>query len=392
MLPEKNLCIYFDNNATTRLLPEIREELHTLIDTPYGNPSSPNSYSDFSRKILLKSREMISHFLKCFPDQIIFTSGASESNTMILNSVLNYSNKNKCIITTPSEHASVKENCRYYESLGIKIKILGIDSNGLIDISELASFIEEYKPSLVSIGWASNETGVIQPIEEISKICRNFDTLFHTDASQFIGRGEINLNSTQVDFLTFSGHKLHAPQGIGGLFIRNPGTFHSLIRGGEQEHGLRSGTENVIGISGLGKAIEIRMSNFEKTIVKLTELRNYFESSIKNMISDVIINGYGVDRTPNTSNIMFIGVDGQALMAQLDIAGVICSQTSACTSMIPEPSETLRAMGLSVEEAFSSLRFSFAVDNTFEEIDQACLLIKEKVEVIRNFYALRGVV
>ena len=392
MLPAKKTSIYFDNNATTRLLPEVREALHNIIDTPFGNPSSPHSYSDYSRSILQKSRGYISQFLKCFPDQIIFTSGASESNTTIFNALSLKPDTKHSIITTPSEHSSVTENCRFLGFRDTDIRVLQINRSGVISLTELADLIEECTPTLISIGWASNETGVIQPIKEITEICKIKGILFHTDASQYIGRGEIDLSAENIDFLSFTGHKLHSPQGIGCLYVKNPDSMHCLIRGGEQEHGLRAGTENIIGIAGLGKAINLRMRTLDQSLKKLKKLRNHFEKSIVSSIPNVIINGVMEERTPNTSNITFSGIDGRALLAQLDIAGVICSQTSACTSMIPEPSETLRAMGLSVDEAFSSLRFSFAVDNTMDEVDRACVLIKEKIEVIRKFYVLRGAV
>ncbi len=392
MLPEMDSSIYFDNNATTRLIPEVIEELEKVIVTPYGNPSSAHSFGDFSRKIIQNARNNVSLLLGCNDDQIMFTSGASEANLTVLQNVLNRNDVAKCIITSPSEHSSIKENCAFLSFKGFHVIELSLDSNGIVNIDQLKKIVEEHDISLVTIGWANNETGVIQPIEEIATICKESNIPFHTDASQFFGRGKIDVSKLNIDFLSFTGHKLHAPQGIGALYVKTPKMFIPLQRGGEQEHHMRAGTENVLGIAGLGKAIELRIRDFEDSQQRLQYLRDYFEKSIEKQIDGIRINGKKTLRTPNTSNIQFCGIDGRALVAQLDMADVYCSQTSACTSMIPEPSATLRAMGLSVDEAFASIRFSFAIDNTFEEIDRAVAIIKEKVETIRRFYNLRGAI
>lgn len=385
MLPVINSDIYFDNNATTRLLPEVKRTLTETINTSFGNPSSPHSFGDYSRDVIRNCKDSIAEILNCTTTQLILTSGATESNLSIFNSIIQSKNK-KTIITTPSEHSSVSENVNFLQSKGFNTHVLEININGLINLTELEDLLKQQDTVLVSIGWASNETGVIQPIKEISELCKKYNSLFHTDASQFVGRGKIDLQQINIDYLSFTGHKLHAPQGVGVLYIKNINNFTPLFRGGEQENGLRSGTENIIGISGLGSAIELRNKNLQNSINKLREIRDYFESTITKQIKDITINGSESDRVPNTSNILFHDIDGKALMAQLNMEGVYCSQTSACTSMIPEPSKTLRAMGLSVDDAFASLRFSFAIDNTLEEVDNACSIIKEKVENIRKFY------
>lgn len=390
VLPEMNSEIYFDNNATTRLLPEVKLALIETINNSIGNPSSPHSYGDYSRDIIRGCKEEVSQLLNCSEKNIVITSGATESNLSIFNS-LTYSDI-RTVITTPAEHSSVSENVNTLNSKNYNTHILKINKNGIIDLIELKELLIQNSNTLVSIGWASNETGVIQPIKEISELCKKYNALFHTDASQFVGRGKIDLSSLNIDFLSFTGHKIHAPQGIGVLYIKNRNTFTPLFRGGEQENGLRSGTENIIGISGLKTAIKLRNKDLESSIIKLREIRDYFESVIKKNIKDITINGAKSARVPNTSNIHFHNIDGKALLAQLNMEGVYCSQTSACTSMIPEPSKTLRAMGLTVDEAFASLRFSFAIDNTLEEVDNACSIIKEKVEKIRKFNLIRGAV
>lgn len=392
MFPEMKNGIYFDNNSTTQLLPEVKEEIINLLNTSIGNPSSPHSLSDNSRNIILKCKLNISKLLGCNSDNIILTSGATESNLSVLLNILNNNTIKRTIVISPSEHASIKGNCEHLLTKGYSLHCLKLDTNGLISLNELENILKSDDTALVSIGWSSSETGVLQPIKEISKLCVKYLVQFHCDASQYVGRGEIDLDSIDIDYLTFTGHKLHAPKGIGCLYLKDKHKFISIFRGGSQENGLRSGTENIIGILGLSIAIEARLNSFKSHIEKIKKIRDYFEDSIKREIQSITINGEKTERSVNTSNITFHGIDGRALLAQLDNEDIYCSQTSACTSMIPEPSETLLAMGLSVDDAFASLRFSFSIGNTFEEVDKACSIIKKKVENIRRFYNYRGVI
>ncbi len=390
--PDESLNIYLDNNATTKLLPEVRTRIMEIISESYGNPSSPHSYANFSRKIIEDSRNQIAEILNSDSRKILFTSGATESNRSVFYQLTRAPAHQKAIITTPSEHASVKFNSQLLSTQGFKVIELSINNNGVINISELRKIFETEDVALVSVGWASNETGVIQPVNKIGELCSQYNAYFHCDASQYIGRGTIDLKKVKIDFLSFTGHKLHAPQGIGVLYIRSPERFIPLFGGGEQEYRMRAGTENIIGIAAIGKAIEIRRKKLRESIDYLRKLQSYFEGRMKSLISDLCVNGESTNRTPNTSSITFEKIDGRALMGQLDMVGIYCSQTSACTSMIPEPSETLLAMGLTVDEAFASIRFSFAVDNTRKEIEIAVGVIADKVKNIRKFYDLRKAV
>jgi len=245
--------------------------------------------------------------------------------------------------------------------------------------------LKQSKVSLVSIGWVNNETGVIQPIREVSSLCREYQTPLHVDASQAVGRIDINLDDIVIDYLVFTGHKLHAPKGIGGLISKNLKMLKPVIWGGEQQNRLRAGTENLLGIHALGAALDARKRSMKEIQKQLTTLRDMFESSLLARIPEAYINGAIDRRVCNTSNICFGPIDGRAIVAQLDNAGVICSQTSACTSQIPEPSPTLLSMGLSEENAFGSIRVSFGVDNTIEEVEDAIPLFDEVITRIKKF-------
>jgi len=379
---------YVDNNATTRLLPPVREELERIIHTSYGNPSSPHSQARFGRDLIDDARGMVSQFLGALPEQIIFTSCGSESNSIVLQSVLKGEKfKGDTVVTTSVEHSSVKNNIAFLEKYGYKVFFLPVDHRGIIDIDKLAVLLKTYDVAIVSVIWAHNETGVIQPLEKIVELAHMYGALVHTDAAQLVGRQKLSLRDYNVDFLTFTGHKLHAPKGIGVLYAKDKDYLLPLIIGGEQEFGLRAGTENILGIGALRIAIEERIKNFDESLKKLKILRDSFEVKVIERISDVKINGNTEMRTPNTSNLMFKNLDGRAIVARLDMEGIICSQTSACTSQIPEPSLTLRAMGLSEDEAFGSIRFSFGVDNEEEQIEEIVERLEVIVKSLRQFNA-----
>ncbi len=383
-MPEISTDYYFDNNATTRLTTTVKNSMIKLLSTPYGNPSSPHSFAEHSRCVIESARDEVSKFLHCESNSIIFNSGASEGNSTVLQSLLSYSGK-KVLITTATEHASVSQNAEYLASQGVKTVIIPVDSNGIIDTKKYENALKETGAKLVSFGLVNGETGVLQDIERLAIIAKEQGSWFHTDASQAVGRIKIDLSTAKIDLLTFTGHKLHAPQGVGVMFARNKDFVRPLLYGGEQELNLRAGTENILHIYALETALSERKENWLELTKKLSVLRNQFETEVLNKIPDVIVNGADVERVPNTSNIMFQGVDGQALLAQLDQKGIYCSQTSACTSMIPESSKTLRAMGLSVDDAYSSLRFSFAVDNTKDEVSEAVSILSEVVSHLRMY-------
>ena len=379
MLPENSTSIYFDNNASTNLSPPVIEDIQKLIASPLGNPSSAHSYADYSRRLIRESRSIIAQFLHCPESSVLFNSGATEGNTTVLQSLLAISGAKK-LITTKTEHASIWKNAEYLESQGIEVDWLDVDANGIIDIEQYKAALKSKGTKLASVIWANGETGVLQNIPDLALLAKERGALFHTDASQAIGRIEIDLDKSEIDFLTFTGHKLHAPKGIGVLFARNQNNLSPLLLGGDQESKLRAGTENVLHIHSLAVAIDDRFKNWNLHINSLKNLRDSFESKLMEALPHVEINGSSSDRAPNTSNVRFTGIDGPALLAQLDIANLYCSQTSACTSMMPEPSRTLRVMGLSEDEAFSSLRFSFAITNTLEEIYEGIFRIGKAAE------------
>lgn len=381
-----NKAIYFDNNATTHLLTEVKQEIERIIHSEYGNPSSPHSQADFGRQLIESARNSVASLLSTSSDRILFTSCGSESNSMVFNTVLNgKSFSPSCIISTSVEHSSIKNSVAYCKYKGLPVVTLPVDEYGKINLGELEHYLKRADSPFVSIGWANNETGVLQSIQEIATLVHRYNGLLHTDAAQLVGKESVDLHDVDVDFLSFSGHKLHAPKGVGGLYVKNKKMLLPLIIGGSQEWGLRGGTENLIGIGALGKAAALRRDALKESIGKMKELRDTFEKALLSEIVDVKINGIGVERNANTSNICFVNIDGRALVARLDMNGVYCSQTSACTSQIPEPSQVLTQMGLSEEEAFSSVRFSFAVDNEIHEIYEAVRVIKEVVESLRAF-------
>jgi cysteine desulfurase len=384
--PEISASYYFDNNATTRLLPQVKAKLIEVMDSDFGNPSSAHSFSDQSRYFINESRQHLAKLLNCSTSNLIFTSGATEGNAMVLRTLLEKP-KESLLISSKTEHASVHNAAEYLESKGVSVIWLSVDENGLIRNTELEDALRqnsEYTNILVSIVWANSETGIVQDIESLSSTARKYGAYFHTDASQAVGRISIDLSEFAIDFLTFTGHKLHAPSGIGAVYAKNWSILSPLLIGGEQEFGMRSGTENVLHIAALGEAVRIRNEGFDSIRVQLGEFRDLFESVLKKQLSGIEVNGEKSDRVPNTSNIFFPGIDGRALLAQLDLRSVYCSQTSACSSMLPEPSRTLREMGLSFDDAFSSLRFSFAIDNTEEEIKRGAELVIEAVEHLRK--------
>ena len=379
---EKNE-IYFDNNATTCPLPEVREEILKVLGGQFGNPSSSHSTGERARNHLLQSRQSIANLIGADPENLIFTSSGTEANNLVFYSCTNNLEKKSRIITTVVEHSSIKKMCSFLEIHGNEIHHLKVDSKGYIDLEELKDLLNE-DTCLVSVQWINNETGVIQPLEKIVEICKERGVLFHTDAAQAMGKIKIDLNKIPIDFLTFAGHKFHSPQGCGGVYVRDKFLIHPILFGGFQEEGFRPGTENLPGIVGMGKAAEIRLADIDNIIEKLANLRDSFESKIFNIFPDAVVNGDTENRVCNTTNIRFPGIDGRKLIKLLDENGIRCSQSSACTNFDTAPSYVLVAMGLSEEDAYSSIRFSFGVENTIEEVDRAVDIIKEQCDKLRN--------
>ncbi len=366
--------IYLDNNATTALLEDVRLKIKEVLEIGPSNPASAHHAGDIARNLICSAREEVASLIGCYHDDILFASGGTEVNNWILE--LFSSGESVEIVTTPIEHESIRQKCEYLKVKGVKIIEIPVDYNGVVLFDKATRMIKPYT-SLVSIQWVNNETGVIQPIEELGAFCRSLGVPFHTDAAQAIGKIPIGISSLPVDYLTITGHKFHAPKGIGALYKHPDAKLHPMLGGGTQESGLRPGTENLIGIVGFGKAAEIRNKTLIETQQFLSNLRNTFEQKLLNKCNGLIINSQMSSRVCNTSNILFPDVDGQALMAQLNSQDIYCSQGSACTAQIPEPSHVLLAMGLSSDEAFSSIRFSFSELNTINEIEFAAEAIAD---------------
>ena len=379
--------IYLDNNATTQPLPLVRDEMMRALGKDFGNASSAHSTGERARKHLAEARDNVAELIGGDPSNLIFTGSGTEANNLVLMSCLTKKNKPSQIVTSSVEHSSILKTCDHFLGKGTDVLFLNVDPSGLINLQQLEDAISG-ATSLVSIQWVNNETGVIQPIEEISQICRSKGVLFHTDAAQAIGKIEVNVESLPIDFLTLTGHKFHAPSGVGAIYAKNLNALSPLMFGGPQELGLRPGTENLSGIVGIGKAAELRKANFLNVKRKTTEMRDSFEEKILQNIPNSKINGHPKDRTGNSTNILFNGINGQALVVRLDQMGIRCSQSAACTNMKPEPSHVLRAMGLSEEEAYSSVRFSFSEQNTFEEIEKAVNTILEVCEKLHPISVL----
>jgi len=375
--------IYFDNNATTKPLPEVREEVLKVMGEDFGNPSSAHSTGKRARRYMSEARERLASLLGCGASKITFTGSGTESNNMAFYSCTQDKKKKCRVVTTSVEHSSIQKMCNYLCINGVDIKILNVDSGGLIDTGELESAINE-DTTLVSVQWVNNETGVTQPIEEIGNICREKGVPFHTDAAQAVGKMEMRVDELPFDFLSLTGHKFHSPPGVGAIYTRERYMLAPIMYGGFQEEGFRPGTENLPGIVGMGKAAEIRKRNLGELVSNMTGLRDRFEAMVLDFIPGTRVNGTREHRVCNTTSIMFGGYDGRKLIRELDRAGVRCSQSSACTNFEIAPSYVLCAMGLTEEEAYSSIRFSFSVENTFDEIDTAVGLIREISGKARN--------
>ena len=360
--------IYLDNNATTRPIPEVVERVVELMTSQYGNPSSVHQRGIRTRDALLRARESVALLVGASEEQVVFTSGGTEANNLALNKVAITDAKH--LVTTETEHSSVLNKAGALQKQGAKVTYLRVDGMGRISPQVLKTVISD-QVDLVSIHWVNNETGVIQPIEELGEICRNNRVKFHVDAAQAVGKVPIDFSDLPVDILTFSAHKIHGPQGVGALCFRNIEDVTPVFFGGDQERVIRPGTENLPGIAGFGEAAAVRQRDFSDATKHMENLRDVFEQRLMEALPDVLVNGAPSYRVCNTSNIRFPGIDGMALMARLDIGGVICSQTSACKSQRPEPSHVLLAMGLSEEEAFTSVRFSFSALNTSDEAEAA---------------------
>lgn len=360
---------YFDNAATTPVREEVLQEILPYFREYYGNASSIYSIAKESKKALEVARAKVAAAIGATPDEIYFTAGGSESDNMALRGVVNASKKEKKhIITTKIEHHAILHTAEFLETKGVDVTYLNVDEFGKISLEELENAICP-ETVLISVMFANNEIGTIQPIAEIGEIAKKHGVLFHTDAVQAVGHVPIDVEKLQVDLLSMSGHKLGAPKGIGAIYIRKGTRISPLIFGGAQEKKLRAGTENIAGIVGLGKAAELAVAEMGETTKKLTALRDKLIHGILESIPDSRLNGHPTDRLPGNCNISFSYIEGESLLLLLDALGIAASSGSACTSGSLDPSHVLMAIGLPHEIAHGSLRLTIDRENTEEQVD-----------------------
>lgn len=371
--------IYLDNNATTKTDEEVVKAMMPYLLDNYGNPSSIYKIGRENKKVVEDSREKIAKILNCEPNEIYFTSGGSESdNTAIRGIAYSYKNKGNHIITSKIEHPAVLETCKQLEKEGFEVSYIGTDGNGIVDLEELKKEIKQ-ATTLITIMFANNEIGTLQPIKEIGEIAKKNNIIFHTDGVQAVGSVLIDVKELNIDSLSLSAHKFYGPKGIGVLYVRKGIKFEKFVNGGHQERNKRAGTENVSGIVGLAKAIELAYQNLEENNKKIKELRDYYVEQVKEKIPYIKINGDMEKRLPGNSNISFRFIEGEGLLLNLDLKGICASSGSACTSGSLDPSHVLLAIGLPHEIAHGSLRISIGKYNTKEEIDY---LVENLVEIV----------
>ncbi len=359
--------IYFDNNATTAVAPEVVEAMLPFLTKLYGNPSSIHRFGGQVMAHVDKAREQLAGLLGATPSEIIFTSCGTESDNAALRSAVFTQPKRKKIVISQIEHPAILNTAKDLERSGVAVAVIPVDEHGRLDMEKAKAEIDE-NTALVSVMWANNEIGNIFPVRELADMAHARGALFHTDAVQAVGKVPINLAVDGIDFLSLSGHKLHAPKGVGALYVRRGIRFHPFVIGGHQENGRRAGTENVASLVGLGAAAELAKANMEKENTFVRSLRDTLEQGVVATIKDVRVNGDVANRLPNTTNISFEYIEGESILMLLDQFGICASSGSACTTGSLEPSHVLRAMNLPYTAAHGAIRFSFSRYNTMEEV------------------------
>ncbi len=376
--------IYLDNNATTMIDPLVVEAMMPYLTTYYGNASSQHGFGVPVEKAIAKAREQVADLIGAqYPDEIIFTTCATESdNTVLWTSLWTQKNKDE-IVTTKVEHPAILHTCGFLEMRGVTVKYLGSRPDGTLDIDAYAGMLNE-RTALASIMWANNETGNIYPVPEMAAIAAQKGVLFHTDAVQAVGKIPLDVKSTEVRMLSFSGHKLHAPKGVGVLYVRRGTRFLPFMQGGHQERGRRAGTENVPYIVGLGKACELAKAHLGELNTRVRALRDKLQDGIVRTIPDVIVMGDVNNRTPNTLNIGFKFIEGEAILLMLNEYGIAASSGSACSSESLEPSHVMQAMGVPFSAAHGTIRFSLSRFTTEAEIDETLRVLPGLIEKLRS--------
>ena len=360
--------IYFDNNATTAVAPEVFEAMTPFLTRLYGNPSSIHTFGGQVMAHIDTARERLSALLGAQPSELIFTSCGTESDNAALRSALYTNPQRDKLVISLVEHPAILNVALDLERQGYHVERIPVDANGRLDMGKAQEAIDD-RTAIVSVMWANNETGNIQPVKELAELAHKHGALFHTDAVQAVGKVPMDLSEGWVDFLSLSGHKLHAPKGVGALYVRRGVRFHPFVLGGHQETGRRAGTENVASVVGLGMAAELATKNInhENTVVRA--LRDRLESGLVAAVPNTRVNGDVEHRLPNTTNISFEYIEGESILMLLDQHGICASSGSACTTGSLEPSHVLRAMGLPYTAAHGAIRFSLSRYNTAEEVD-----------------------
>ncbi len=384
--------VYLDHNATTPIHPFVKKTLMAAMEV-FGNPSSLHQFGRDARKLVEDAREKVAAFINASPEEIIFVGSGSEANNTVINlfsccgfrscEVPSLGVERKEIITTKIEHPCVLESIACLQEKGTPVKYIGVDSFGKIDLKELKEAVSQ-KTGMVSVMAANNEIGTIQDVKSIAGIVHSQKAMFHTDAVQAIGKIPVDVKDWDVDYLSFSAHKIYGPKGIGALYVRKGVPFCPFIRGGHQEKGRRAGTENTLGIIGLGKAIELREKEMEGEFKRLTGLKKRLKDGIEKNIPDISFNGHPTDSLPGTLNVSFNGAEGEAILLYLDLEGIAVSTGSACASGSLDPSHVLMATGIAQERAHGSIRMSLGRDTTTKDIDYVVEKITKVIKRVRE--------
>ena len=379
--------IYLDNAASTPVHEQVLQEMIPYLQEQFGNPSSIHKYGRSAHRAIKNARKQIANLINADPEEILITSGGTESNNTVLFGIAQAKKGNHIIISS-IEHDAILEPCRILQKQGFEVTLIPVNDSGLINIHELENSISS-KTCLVSIMFANNEVGTIQPIEEISKVCHQKNIPFHTDAIQAVGKVELDVKKLGIDMLSISSHKINGPKGVGALYVKKGIEIEPFIYGGGQEHGMRSGTENVASIVGFGKACQLAKENLQNNISYLKNLQRKLISKTLYEIPQVTLNGHKEQRIPNNAHFTFLGVNGEDLIIKLDENGIAASTGSACSVHVQKESHVLRAMGFSHDQITGSLRLTVGILNTESEIEKTVEILKNVVKELRSFSPLK---
>jgi cysteine desulfurase len=375
--------IYVDNNATTRVAPEVLAAMLPFLTDFYGNPSSMHRFGGQVKRHIDEAREKVARLLNAEPSEILFTSCGTEADNAAIFSALEADVRRRKIVTTRVEHPAVLATAAVLQQRGYRVEYIPVDRLGRVDLDTVRRLVDD-QTALVSAMWANNEIGNIYPVAEIAEIAHRAGALFHTDAVQAVGKVETDMKKVRADFLALSGHKLHAPKGVGALYVRRGIKFHPYLIGGHQEEGLRAGTENVAGIIALGRAADLALAHMAEEQTRVKALRDYLESELMKRCPNPLLNGDPANRLPNTTNISFEYIEGESILMVLNEHNIAASSGSACTSGSLEPSHVLRAMGVPYTAAHSSLRLSLSRYNTKAEMDKIIEVLPPIIHRLRE--------